>query len=87
MSTVLSKRLYEGRALENQWINNTISAHDLMCGCQDPIGHFHLLTKEKCLSGEKDTTAATTGIHGEEETNIDAAVLEALFEENQEDDG
>ena len=87
MSTVLSKRLYEGRALENQWINNTISSHDLMCGCQDPIGHFHLLTKEKCHSGEKDTTAATFGTPGEEETNIDAAVLEALFEENQEDDG
>jgi len=87
MSTVLSKRLYEGRALENQWINNTISAHDLMCGCQDPIGHFHLLTKEKCLSGEKDSTNVTIGTHGEEETDLDAAALEALFAENQEDDG
>lgn len=87
MSTKLSKVQYQGRALELQWINATISCHDLMCGCNDPIGHFHHLTKEKCLTGEKDSTVATGGITDKEETGFDEGDLEQLFAQSQDDEG
>nr|ALN98243.1 ORF2 [Chimpanzee anellovirus] len=42
MSKLLTTAKYTGRNIENQWINNVYSSHDLFCGCNDPI--LHLLT-------------------------------------------
>lgn len=40
MSKFLKEPLYEGKALEDQWINSIYTNHDLFCGCNDVLTHL-----------------------------------------------
>lgn len=92
MSDYLTPALYQKRALELQWMNNIVSSHDLMCGCNKPIQHLeHCLDKfsyKECRSttaigypdgGEGDH-------HGEEDLHIEEGDLDKLFEEPFDED-
>lgn len=88
MSKYLEPTLYKGRASELQWMNLTITGHDMICGCREPIKHLHgLLKKENhqlCLPSTED--------HGQD-GDVDGdhfgpGDLDKLFEEDfTEDDG
>ncbi len=76
MSTFLQSTKYHGRALENQLTNTLINAHDLCCGCPEPLKHIHHLTT-KCL-----TSGDPTAIALKEEDILETGDLEKLFEED-----
>lgn len=76
MSKFLQPCIYTQNAIENQLRNCLISAHDLCCGCTQPLEHINHLTTPQCLS--------TDGGHGTA-TDIDAfdaGDLEKLFDED-----
>ncbi len=91
MSKQLQHSKYLGKNLENQWVNNIFSSHDLMCGCTDAIKHLLIILNRqgkapkpeeeidniKCLiTGEKDD-------HGEDTEDIFGdGELEQLFAED-----
>lgn len=90
MSDYLTPALYKGRSLELQWMNNTCNAHDLFCGCNNPIAHLHHIiykdNKQLCLPSTED------GDGGEDNHGDDVILpgdLENLFAENftEEDTG
>lgn len=89
MSKYQKPCLYNGRGLDNQWLNIIYNAHDLMCGCNTVQDHLlDVLNIKKCLhSTEENTTAETTGTGDNDEMPFDAKDLEMLFEENPADDG
>lgn len=89
MSKYQTKPLYNGRGLDNQWLNIIYNAHDLMCGCNKVKDHLlDVINNQKCHHFTKeDTTAVTTGTGKEDEMPFDAKDLEALFAENQENEG
>lgn len=89
MSKFQKPTLYNGRGLDNQWLNTIYNVHDLMCGCNNVKDHLlDILNIKECHhTTEKDSTAVTTGTGEEEEMPFDAKDLEALFAENQDDEG
>nr|UHS18373.1 MAG: hypothetical protein [Betatorquevirus sp.] len=40
MSKLLKEPLYQGKNLENCWVNNWHSSHELFCGCNKALQHF-----------------------------------------------
>lgn len=92
MSKHLQPALYNGKAMELQWVNFIYQSHDLICGCQSPITHLQDIlrrdnNKQLCLpsptDGDKD---------GEDPKDIDTGLeegeLDRLFaEDTGEDDG
>ena len=89
MSKFQKPTLYNGRGLDNQWLNTIYNAHDLYCGCNKVQDHLLDILKIKPChhTTEKDSTAETTGTGETEEMPFDAKDLEALFAENQDDEG
>lgn len=96
MSKQLQHTKYLGKHLENQWVNNIFSSHDLMCGCNDTIKHLLIVLNRqgkapkpeedisniKCLiTGEKEDTGIT------EEDHFGDGELEQLFAEDIKEDG
>lgn len=85
MSTLLENPKYGPKPLEDQWINNIFSSHDLFCGCNDPILHlFDILNRKgPCRKPLIDIKNAKCLITGEEthftEEDIAPGELEALF--------
>lgn len=87
MSKFQQPALYKGKALENQWINLTISAHDLFCGCTKPLQHLQsILPKQECHSSDQEDTTEKNTTHGDV-TGLEPGELEQLFAENDEDKG
>lgn len=89
MSKFLKPCQYEGRALENQWVNEVFTSHDLFCGCMNPVQHLNaIIDSQKCLRF-KDV-ATTTEIGGTQENDdlgIDDGDLATLFDEGKESTG
>lgn len=87
MNNLLENPKYGPKALEDQWINNIFSSHDLMCGCKDPILHLLdiLNRKGKARKPLSDIKNAKCLITGEDqdgtEEDIAPGELEALFAE------
>lgn len=90
MSKFLTPPVYSPKALELQWINNTVQSHDLMCGCCKPLQHLQDIIKRQnqlCLPSTD---------HGTEEDHKDGDAaedepfgpgdLEELFKEDGDDD-
>ncbi len=92
MSKYLVPPQYKGRALELQWMNNTVQGHDLMCGCGDPFKHLHYLLKQNnhqlCLPSTSDH-GEEDGKHGDDAVDtLLEGELEELFQQDfEEDDG
>lgn len=89
MSSYQKPPLYNGRGLDNQWMNIIFNSHDLMCGCNKVKEHLlDILNNQKCHHfTEETTTKETTGIG---ETNVDILEegdLTKLFEESDDIDG
>lgn len=84
MSKFQKPTLYNGRGLDNQWMNTIFQSHDLYCGCNKVIEHLQdIINSQKCHhTTEKDTTVQTTGIGDADEMPFDAEDLERLFDEN-----
>lgn len=89
MSSLLTHPLYNGKALEDQWINSIFTNHDLFCGCNKPIRHLLTILNRKgkapkpepeiknieCLiTGEKDGDP--------EDEPFGEGELELLFQED-----
>lgn len=88
MSSFQKKSCYEGRALDNQWVNNIYNSHDLFCGCLQPIKHLlDIIKHTPWLRSytEEDTKTTTTENRGGDDFNIDAEDLEKLFEQKEEE--
>lgn len=86
MSKQLKKPLYEGKHLEQQWINCFYSTHDLCCGCEDPLLHFLIICNKKgnAPKPEDDIKNIKCLITGEEDDTEDVfgpGELEELFKE------
>lgn len=91
MSSYYSKPAYSPKNLELQWLNNTVSSHDLFCGCPKPWKHLQEILKtrgtEICLGGTADDRDAGTQT-GEEDIDLSPGELERLFaEEDTEEPG
>lgn len=86
MSKFQKPGLYQGRALDTQWLNIIFQAHDLMCGCNKVIDHLKdILPKEECRSSSTNTD----GINTENlvpEDGFDAGDLERIFAGDVEED-
>ncbi len=84
MSKFQKPCLYEGRQLDNQWMNLIYTSHDLYCGCLKPIKHLEdIVNQQKCRS-TKDigTNTPTKEEDGDEDDfNIDEGDLNKLFED------
>lgn len=83
----MQKPLYTDRALKNQWINHLVSAHDLVCGCQDPLRH----TAEEICSREPEIKKwLTTTADGPTDTDavdgLSPGDLDLLFADDTGDD-
>lgn len=89
MSKFLKPPYYQGRGLENSWINIVFQAHDQICSCNTVLDHLnYIINQQKCLhTTEKDTTKETTGTGDKEEMPFDAEDLEKLFSESQDTEG
>lgn len=89
MSKFLQPSLYNGRAAEQQWVNIVWNTHDQLCGCNKPFEHLaEIINNGTCHTFTKETTtAATSGTTKRDETGFDEGDLEALFAENQDDEG
>lgn len=89
MSKYLKPTLYEGRALENQWINDIFTSHDLFCGCLKPIEHLnHIINQQKCLRFEDVATTTEIGGPGDEnDLGIEEGDLDKLFENEKDETG
>lgn len=90
MSKFLKPSYYEGRALEQQWVNSIFTTHDLICGCLKPIEHLNcIINAQKCHP--TDTTTTTGENHTLEQNSADDAIdegdLEDLFKELEDTDG
>lgn len=87
MSKCLKPCLYQGKGLETQWKNLIFNAHDLFCGCNDPINHLNEINKRDKWLRTKD--AATTTEDGPDGDGDDFPLTEGdlkdLFGENEED--
>lgn len=71
----------QGRTI--QWLNNTVQAHDIFCGCDEPFEHFifafaksagnygitpeQLKRIQKCLTTTEDKEIQTDGTTGTDE--------------------
>lgn len=87
---------YKPRALELQWMNNTVQGHDMICSCDNPWEHLAtILTKtsnQKCLGPpgcDTDTADHGTQTDTEEKDILEQGDLDKLFEEDftEEDSG
>ncbi len=87
MSEFQKERLYEGRSLQNQWLNVIIGTHDLHCGCITPLDHLKsILQKETCLpTKDAATSTETGGTAGNDEDTFDEGDLQSLFEAEKEE--
>lgn len=88
MSKFQKERLYEGRSLQNQWLNVIIATHDLHCGCTTPLDHLKELIKKETCHPTKDaaTTTETGGTDGENDLILDEGDLETLFQAEKEEE-
>ena len=102
MSSFWKPPVYDVRGRETQWINNTIQAHDIFCGCNEPGNHLLLALAErsaqqniskdtlqtatKCLSGGDHTGEEPTG-QDEEDGGFGIGDLEKLFAEDEDTNG
>lgn len=82
--------LYEGKALDNQWMNLIYNSHDLFCGCLKPIKHLQDIVQQQECRHTKDIGIGTAD-HGDDkgaaDYDIDAGDLEELFKDDTENDG
>lgn len=83
MSTFWKPPLYGVQGRELQWLNNTVQAHEIFCGCDTPIQHFvfaftkratnygltadNLDSMRKCLTFTQDAGTQTDGTSDEED--------------------
>ncbi len=88
MSKLQKPCLYEGQALDNQWMNNIYNSHDLFCGCLDPIKHLQgIVARQQCrrTKDAETSTGETKENHGIDFA-IDGGDLEKLFEEKDDEE-
>lgn len=86
MSDNIYPRLYNGRALNQQWLNLIHQSHDLFCGCPKPLEHLHhILPKEICHSTTSTTTTSTNDGDDGDDFHLSAGDLERLFDVEKED--
>ncbi len=81
--------LYQGKALEQQWINCIYGTHDLFCGCPSAIQHLKdIINNQQCHSTEeKENTTGEIAENTGEDFGIDAGDLEKLFNLTDDADG
>lgn len=87
MSKFLREPVYSPKQLEQQWLNNTVHSHDLICGCSEPFTHLQYLLKQQKCHPTKDIGIGTDN-HGdadEDDFVLDDGDLKRLFDAEQED--
>ena len=89
MTKFLKPSYYSGRALEQQWINDVFTSHDLFCGCMKPIEHLNcIINNNKWLpTGDGDTKTTedpSAKDTSKDDYDIDQGDLEKLFEDTDE---
>lgn len=86
MSRYLQNVNLSGRGLENEWLNNTVSSHNLFCGCDQPWYHLQYLLQKQDnkwrLTEEHTGEDPTT--NGEEDA-FSEGDLKQLFDAEQEE--
>lgn len=87
MSKFLKEPIYSPRQLEQQWLNNTVQSHALICGCEEPFNHLqYLLKKEKChLTKDIGIGTNQNGNEDADDFVLDDGDLQKLFDAEQED--
>lgn len=86
MSKCMKPCLYNGKALENQWRNTIYNAHDLFCGCNDPILHLKEIEKrDKWLHTKDAATSTEDGNQDGDDFPLTDGDLEQLFGEEEKD--
>lgn len=80
MSKFLKEPVYQGKALEDQWINSIHNNHDLFCGCEDVLTHLLGIynRKGKAPKPKKDIKNIQCLITGEGKEDGD--IIEDQFE-------
>lgn len=79
MSKLWKPPVFTNSQLELQWINNTVQAHELFCGCTAPLQHFFQTcikkssylginknNLQKCLTFTETTGTQTDGTSEED---------------------
>ncbi len=85
MSKFQKPALYQGKALDQQWINNIFNSHDLFCGCNHVIDHLKSILADPTWPGTGETSTAKEDTGPTDETGLSPGDLERLFAED--DDG
>lgn len=96
MTTLWKQPKTSPRRLENAWVNNIYSSHDLWCDCDDPQLHFLAIINKnsnapKPESEIKNIKCLLTGRTGEttgekDDIGLEDGELEKLFAEDTEED-
>lgn len=88
MSKFLTKPLYNGRALETQWMNSIFTSHDMICGCNKTIQHLkHLIEQQECHHSTDGATSTEDPSTIKDGLDVDIGDLEKLFEHTDEELG
>lgn len=87
MSKLLTPTIYSNKGLENNWINLTWNAHDMICGCNNCWKHLGDILKRQgnqlCLpSTSTEDAGVQTDKDGDDEDILGEGDLDKLFEED-----
>lgn len=82
---------YGPRAKEIAWLNNTVTFHSAICGCEKPWKHLEDILKTQKIrcqyTTEEDGFSLTEEKDGkQEEDHLDSGDLERLFADDFTDD-
>lgn len=89
MSKLLTPSIYSNKGLENNWVNLTWNAHDMICGCNNAWKHLADILKRQgnqlCLPSTSTDDAGTQTDAGEEKDILEDGDLDRLFAEDFDD--
>lgn len=86
MNSKWTPPIYGPHNLENHWINLTISSHDQMCGCTEPIIHFlQVINRQnnKTILTAKQLKDIKCQLTGEDTDGGDADLVDSALEDLQ----
>lgn len=91
MSKLLTPSIYSNKGLENNWINLTWNAHDMICGCNNCWKHLADILKRQgnqqlCLPSTSTEDAGVQTGDGDGEDVLEPGDLDALFADDFGDD-
>lgn len=86
MSRYLQNVNLSGRGLEIEWLNTTVSTHNLFCGCEQPWFHLKYLLQQEDNKWRltEESTGKDLTPDGDED-GFTEGDLKQLFDAEQED--